>query len=110
MRNPERSRNVALACCLAGPVLMVAPFVLPPDTAGDNLRGVLFTVGLMAFLFGGMAALVLQPRARLKHALDSGTGVLARWHFPAADWQAFLALDRERNERGDRLRNEFSPR
>jgi hypothetical protein len=110
MRNPERSRNVALACCLAGPLLVVAPFVLPPETAGDNPRGVLFTVGLMAFLFGGMAALMLNRRARLRRALDRGEGVLARWHFAAAEWQAFLALDRERNERGDRLRNEFSPR
>ena len=81
MRNPESSRNVALACCLAGPLLLVAPFALPPDAAGDNLRGVLFAAGLMALLFGGVAALVLQQRVKLKRALDSGTGVLAQWHF-----------------------------
>jgi hypothetical protein len=110
MRNPERSRNMALACCLAGPLFLVAPFVLPPEAGGDTLRGFLFAAGLMALLFGGVAALVLQQRVKLRRALDSGVGVLAQWHFSAPDWQAFLALDRERNERGDRLRNEFNPR
>jgi hypothetical protein len=35
--------------------------------------------------------------------------VFARWRIPAADWQAFLALDAERNARGDRERNSFEP-
>jgi hypothetical protein len=109
MRDPERPRNVALACCLAGPLLILAPFALPPEAAGDNLRGFLFAAGFMAFLFGGVAALVLHQRVKHKRRLDSGEGVFARWNIPAADWRAFLALDKERNERGDRLRNEYVP-
>ena len=109
MRNPERSRNLALAGCLAGPVIFAAGFALP-STAGDNLHGFVFALGLMAFLFGGVIALVLHRRVQAKHRLDTGEGVLAHWRIPADDWRAFLALDAERNERGDRLRNEFNPR
>ena len=108
MRNPERSRNLALAACVAGLPMFLSAFLLP-ESAGDGLLGFLFSAGLMSFLFGGVAALVLHQRVKAKLRMDRGE-LLARWRFTPEQWRAFLALDKERNERGDRLRNEFAPR
>ena len=110
MRNPERSRNLALAVCLAGPVLALAALAVPEGAARRDIMGALFAAGLMAFLFGGVAALVLQPAVKRARQLSRGEGLLARWRFAPADWRAFLALDAERNARGDREHNLFVAR
>lgn len=94
MRNPERWRNVSLGFFLVGPLAVLAAFQLPAEWAGDNLRGVLFTLGLMGLLFGGMFAWHAQRDLRSQRNLARGEGVLARWHFSAAEWREFIALER----------------
>jgi hypothetical protein len=110
MRNPERWRNLALAGFLVGLVLGYAAFALPEGSAGDGARGVMFGIALLGTIFAGPATLICHQALKRKRRLASGEGVMARWRIPAADWRAFLALDSERNARGDRERNEFIPR
>jgi hypothetical protein len=110
MRNPERWRNAAIALFLAGPAIAVAAFALPERSIHDDARGAMFAIGMMCTLFAGVTALVLHQDVKRQRRLARGEGLFARWRIAAADWQAFVALDEERNTRGDRLRNEFSPR
>lgn len=110
MRNPERWRNIALACFLIGPVAAFASFALPPAAAGDGLRATLLCLGIIGVLFGGFGALLFHQALKAKRKLERGEGLLARWRIPPAEWREFLALNSERNSNGERRPNEFSPR
>jgi hypothetical protein len=110
MRNPERWRNVAIAVLLAGPAAIVVAFAAPEPSLPEKLRGALIALGLLGILFGGTCALVLQQGVKRQRRMARGEGLLARWRLPAPEWRAFLQLDAERNARGDRERNTFTPR
>lgn len=110
MRNPRRWRNVSLGVLASALPALVLPWWLPPDMAGDTVRALLFCYGLMALLGGGMAAWSLHRDLRAKAALARGEDVIARWRVGADEWQAFLALDRQRRDTDGPAGNELVPR
>jgi len=86
---PHRARTIALAFFGGGIAASIAPFVLPTAAAGDTARGILFTAGVMALLFGGFTALFRHRDARAMDALARGERIIARWRVDAGTWHAF---------------------
>ncbi len=108
MRNPQRSRNIALGFFASGCVTGLAAFLLPGPMATDWIRTCLFIYGSSAILFGGGTALFRHFDARAKEKLARGEDVVARWRVDAATWREFVAADREWNQTRDALINELS--
>ena len=110
MRNPTRWRAIALAAAGFGIAAIAAAFLVEETPAPDWMQGALVSLGLTTAVFGSAFAIWSHLDARAKAALLRGDGVIARWHLPAATWDAFVRRDRELNARGGIPPNEFSPR
>lgn len=110
MRNPRRWRNIALAFLASSLPALALPWLLPPETAGDDLRGGLFFYGLLALLGGGFTFVSTHRDLRAKQALARGEDVIARWRLSPDEWRAFLALEQQRQATDGELGNELVPR
>lgn len=108
MRNPYRSRRIALRFFWSGWVTALAVLFLPSAWAPDWVRVCLFIYGISAILFGGGEALFRHFDVRAKEALACGEDIIARWRVDAAAWREFVAADREWNRTRDALTNELS--
>ena len=109
MRNPRRSRTIALIFFGSGLVTATAAFALPGLSEGDWLRACLFLVGVSAVIFGGGSALFRHFDVRAKEKLGRGEDVIARWRVAPEAWRAFVAMDQKWNEQGGaNLYNELS--
>ncbi len=108
MRNPQRSRKIALAFFVSGVLATAAPFLLPGLTSDSSARPWLFIYGLSAIIFGGGTALFRHFDVRAKEALARGEDIIARWRVEPAAWTDFVAADREWNQGRDALFNELS--
>src|SRR5688572_32425796 len=108
MRNPHRSRRIALGFFWSGWVAALAAYFLPGLWAPDWVRTCLFIYGSSAILFGGGEALFRHFDVRAKEALARGEDIIARWRVDAAAWREFAVADREWNQGRDALTNELS--
>jgi hypothetical protein len=109
MRNPQRSRNIALGFFGSGLAAALAAFLLPGPVAADWVRTCLLIYGSTAILFGGGTALFRHFDARAKEALARGEDIIARWPVDAAAWRDFVAADREWNKQSGFMPNELMP-
>lgn len=97
MRHPRRWRAAALAALPLGLLL-----VLVADRQASEDAAVMFgAAGACVLLFGVLMGGSAHRAARAQARLARGEGVLARWRVAAADWQAFLARERELGARDD---------
>jgi hypothetical protein len=101
MRNPRHWRNLALAVLASSLLALLLPWMLPPEAAGDGLRGGLFLYGLIALFGGGFTFVSAHRDLRAKEALARGEDVIARWRLSPDEWRAFLALNRQRGATDD---------
>ena len=108
MRNPQRSRNIALGFFASGWIAALAAFLLPAATGNDVVRAALFIYGSSAILFGGGTALFRHFDARAKEALARGEEIIARWRVEANAWNEFVTSDRAVNQESGWLPNELS--
>ena len=98
MRNSRRWRNIGLAFFASGLVATPVPFIIADSWLGETALGLLFTYGLMALVFGGMAAVIRHSEVRAWDSLRRGEDIIARWHVDGATWRAFLELNRRINQ------------
>ncbi len=107
MRNPHRSRNIALGFFVSGCLAILGAFLLPAATANGSLKGMLFIYGATSILFGGGSALFRHFDARAKEAIARGEDIIARWKIDPATWHEFIAIDRQRSRDPGALPNEL---
>lgn len=110
MRNPRRWRNLALAFLASSLPALALPWLLPPEAAGDGLRGGLFVYGLMALIGGSVTFVSTHRNLRATQALARGEHVIARWRLSPDEWRAFLALNQRGQANDGEIGNELTPR
>lgn len=107
MRNPQRSRNIALVTLLCAVCAMAAGFAMPDAAPGFTPQFALRAGGFMVAMFAAVVALIRVGDARRFARMARGEGVIARWTVDPRSWRAFVemsrAMDRQENAEGNRL-------
>jgi hypothetical protein len=96
MRNPRRSRDIALGILFGGAATLIATRAIV-EPAAEGTGHVLLVIAVSAMTLAAIALPIFELESRRLERLRRGEDVIARWRVSREEWERFVAQEPARD-------------